>query len=126
MAINAASASLVIEKWNGSAWTSVSSAYTTGSISTASASYRTNALPLGRYRATFSINDTAGNTSTPEVIVFYVDALQVSVTTTTLPIGVLGTSSATFSTTTTTVTISTIGAGFSLSTLGDAVMTIQG
>lgn len=90
-------------------------------INASSASFTTNTLAYGQYRATFTLMDAAGNT-TQQVSTFYVDAPSVVISTGSYSIGRLSTSSTTFGTGVMTVTVQTLGAGFQLSLAGSGTL----
>lgn len=122
VAIDTTSRTFTLEKWNGASW----SGATVGNISSseatlAQANYTSNTLAFGKYRSTFTISDTTGNTAT-QVSIFYVDAFELTVSTGSVNIGVLSPGSLTFAVPTVTVTIKTVGAGFNLSLGGSGTM----
>lgn len=82
-------------------------------INASSASFTTNTLAYGQYRAMFTLADAVGNT-TQQVSTFYVDAPSVVINTGSYSIGKLSTSSTTSGTGVMTVTVQTLGAGFQL------------
>lgn len=61
--INTSSYSLALQKWDGTSWGSdISASYESlNSVSSTAASLSISNLPFGRYRATFYIQDNAGN-----------------------------------------------------------------
>lgn len=72
----------LLEKNNGAGVFSdiTATGITSSDITAASASFTTNSLSFGNYRATFTIQDTAGNT-TQKIISFYVDSLVFTIST---------------------------------------------
>lgn len=114
--------SLLLEKNDGAgAFSDVTTAGISSSgITAATASFVTNALAYGHYRTTFTIHDAAGNT-TQQINNFYVDQLQMTISTGSTNIGVLSTIGQTFAPSVT-ITIKTVGAGFTLALGGSGTM----
>lgn len=114
----------LLEKNNGAGvYSDVTAASISSSGITASAaSFTTNALAFGAYRATFTITDAAGNTTQDIVAPFYVDNFQMTISTGAVDIGALSVGNLVTATDTVTVTIKTVGAGFNLSLGGDSTM----
>ncbi|MDP2104184.1 MAG: Ig-like domain-containing protein, partial [Candidatus Gracilibacteria bacterium] len=91
-------------------------------ITASTASFTTNALAFGAYRATFTITDAAGNTTQDIVAPFFVDNFQMTISTGAINIGALSVGALVSATDTVTVTVKTVGAGFDLSLGGDSTM----
>lgn len=89
IAINTASRTFVLEKWNGTSWSGVTAGNINSSGATPSqADYMTNTLSYGKYRSIFSISDTTGNTAS-RASIFYVDQFQMNISTGSIDIGTL-------------------------------------
>ena len=122
LAVNPASTQIQLQRWNGSSWLTITGTgiSTSSGVTATGAWYRTNSLPYGRYQATLTISDNAGN-STSQTNIFSVDALSVSVSTGSLAIGILPVNAQALSSDVT-VTVTTLGAAFSVTLGGSGTM----
>ena len=112
-----------LEKNNGAGVFSdvTATSLSSSGINASASNFLTNTLAYGNYRASFSINDAAGNT-TQQISNFYVDAPTMTISTGSSAIGKLTTNTITFGTGEITITIHTIGAGFQLSLGGSGTL----
>lgn len=82
--INSSSWEIVLQKWNSvwaTYWPDISSSYlASSSITTWTGTFDYTAVPYGKYRATFQIADIAGN-STNQSVEFYIDEIEMIVST---------------------------------------------
>jgi hypothetical protein len=114
---NTPPATLLLEKNDGAGnYNALTGVIVSSGATGTGARYTLSGLAPGRYRATFSVTDDAGNTA-EQVTGFFVDAFSFSVDTNTLSLGNLANGSVS-ETTETTVTVRTVGAAFSLSLSG--------
>lgn len=114
--IDIGSASLLLQKWNGSSFADVTATYVqTGSvaISQTGAVYPVNTMPFGKYRATFDIADSGGNT-VQQVIDFSVDQISFTVSGNSLDVGRLNAETLEIGNAELVITVKTLGAGFTL------------
>jgi len=113
--VNTSSDSITLQKWTGAAWgADISvSGFNLGSktITTTWATYPTNNLVYGKYKATFDISDIAGNTSLSQELVFYIDQPEFIVSTGSVDIWIIDDMSNNFSSELT-ITVKTVWAGF--------------
>lgn len=81
VAIDTTSRTFTLEKWNGASWIDVTAGNVSSSgVTISQGMYQTNTLSFGKYRSTFSISDTSGN-STNQISIFYVDKFEMTVST---------------------------------------------
>lgn len=109
--INTASWSITLQKWDGISayWADISGTYISSSnISSWTGSFDYSWVPYGKYRLNFEIADNAWNTSSQEII-FYIDEIEMIVSTGSLDLWTLGEVSNSFSDELT-VTVHTVGA----------------
>lgn len=75
--INSSSGNLSLQKWNSAWWvygSDISGTYVNSqNITTSAATFDISGLPYGKYKASFSLADNAGNTVNQEIIL-YIDA----------------------------------------------------
>jgi hypothetical protein len=126
-AINAGSFTGKIYAWDGvSAWgvTDLAPTYMTlsGAATTSTGRLTVSGLPFGKYRFDISVTDTAGNTQT-QSIVYYIDAIDWSISSDTYDIGTLSPGPQIFGTGEMVVTVRTVGAAFNLSILSTNTLT---
>jgi hypothetical protein len=126
-AINAGSFTGQIYVWDGvSAWgvTDLAPTYMTlsGAATTSTGRLTVSGLPFGKYRFDISVTDTAGNTQT-QSIVYYIDAIDWSISSDTYDIGTLSPGPQIFGTGEMIVTVRTVGAAFNLSMIGTNTLT---
>ena len=127
--IDSSSDSITLQKRIGAAWgadISVTGFNLGGKTVTSSgATYPTNDLGYGKYRATFNISDNAGNTSLDEELVFYIDQPQFIISTGSLDIGTVNNVTNSFSPEIT-ITVKTVGAGFDVVLNKNTTLTYSG
>jgi len=114
--IDTSSAVLQLAKWDGvsSYWPNIASSWITSLwITSTWASYTTNNLEFWKYVYAFQISDIAGNTSTSTGAVFYIDEPEFIVSTPEIDMGLLNSTTNTFSPTVQ-ITVNTVGAEFDL------------
>jgi hypothetical protein len=126
-AINAGSFTGKIYAWDGvSTWTATNIApiYMTlsGAATTSTGRLTISGLPFGKYRFDISVADTAGNTQTQSVV-YYIDAIDWSISSDTYDIGTLSSGPQIFGTGEMVVTVRTVGAAFNLSMLSTNTLT---
>lgn len=115
--INTTSDKLSLQKWNGSSFDDVTGTYINlggKTITQTGALYPVTNAPFGKYRATFSIADSAGNT-TQQIIDFTIDQISFTISGNTLDIGRLTAGNLDLGTNELVITVTTVGAGFTLS-----------
>ena len=118
--INTASFTGRIYSWDatGSVWntTNLAPSYMTlsGAATTSTGNLTIAGLPFGKYRFDISVADNAGNMTT-QSMVYYVDAIDWSISSDTYDIGTLSPGPQIFGTGEMIVTVRTVGAAFSLS-----------
>ncbi len=126
--IDDSTGSSVLQKWNSgiSNWgPDISGSFiTSSSISTSSGTFDVTGLDFGRYQATLSISDYAGN-STSQVIEFYVDDVELTLSTGALDIGWLQNGLNWFSNELE-ITVRTVWAGFDLLLKENTDLTVSG
>jgi hypothetical protein len=125
--INAGSFTGRIYTWDGvSAWsvTNIAPTYMTlsGAATTSTGRLTVSGLPYGKYRFDISVADTIGNIATQSVI-YYIDAIEWSISSDTYDIGSLSPGSQIFGTGEMIVTVRTVGAAFSLKMIGTSTLT---
>ena len=125
--INTASFTGRIYAWDGvSAWgtTNLAPSYMTisGAATSSTGNLTIAGLPFGKYRFDISVADTAGNTQTQSVV-YYIDAIDWSISSDTYDIGTLSPGPQIFGTGEMTVTVRTVGAAFNLSMIGTSTLT---
>ena len=125
--INTGSFTGKIYAWDGvSAWgvTDLAPTYMTlsGAATTSTGRLTVSGLPFGRYRFDISVADTAGNTQTQSVV-YYIDAIDWSISYDTYDIGTLSPGPQIFGTGEMIVTVRTVGAAFNLSMIGTNTLT---
>jgi hypothetical protein len=114
--LDPASATLLLQKWNGSSFADVTATYVNSGSKTVTqtgASYPTNPLPFGKYRASFNVSDNGGNVA-QQIIDFSVDQFSFTVSGNAIDVGRLSSESLEIGSSEVTVTIKTLGAGFAL------------
>ncbi len=126
-AISAGSFTGKIYAWDGvSAWgvTDLSPTYMTlsGAATTSTGRLTVSGLPFGRYRFDISVADTVGNIATQSII-YYIDAIDWSISSDTYDIGTLSPGPQIFGTGEMIVTVRTVGAAFNLSMIGTSTLT---
>lgn len=93
-----------------------------GTATTSTGNLTVAGLPFGKYRFDISVADTVGNTQTQSVI-YYVDAIDWSISSDTYDIGTLSPGLQIFGTGEMIVTVRTVGAAFILSMLATNTLT---
>lgn len=119
------SSTFAIQKWNwtDAYWADLSGTKLNSSNVVASqADYTLKPLDYGKYKVTFTIDDKVWNTAT-QIIEFYVDEFNMTVTTTPLDIWDLEAGNLVTSTNETTITITTIWAWFNLNADKSSIIT---
>lgn len=121
--INPASSDIILQKWNGSSWwADISSTYIgSSSITSTGSTFSATDIPYGKYKATMSISDIIGFTSSQEII-FYIDELEFTISTGSVDIGALPYSTNYFSSDELIVTIKTVGVPFEVTMNQDTNM----
>ena len=105
-----------LQKWNGTAYVDVTATYINlagKTVTETDANYPMTAAPYGKYRASLTLSDTAGNT-TAGVIDFYIDSPSFTVSSNASNLGGLSANTLSIGGTEITVTVKTLGAGFDL------------
>ena len=116
-----------IYAWDGvSAWgvTNLAPTYMTlsGAATTSTGRLTVSGLPFGKYRFDISVADTVGNTQTQSII-YYIDAIDWSISADTYDIGTLSPGPQIFGTGEMIVTVRTVGVAFNLSMLATNTLT---
>ncbi|MDD5213779.1 MAG: lamin tail domain-containing protein [Candidatus Gracilibacteria bacterium] len=111
--VSTGTSNIVIEKYNGASFDIIASRISTSTIDVTSANYTLNHLNFGKYKATFTIDDKAGNTVT-QVINFYVDKVEFVVSTGSIDLGSVKANIGKYATVEESITVKTLGAGFNL------------
>ncbi len=125
--INTASFTGKIYAWDGvSAWgvTDLAPGYMTlsGAATTSTGRLTISGLPFGKYRFDISVADTIGNMQT-QSIVYYIDAIDWSISSDTYDIGILSPGPQIFGTGEMIITVRTVGAAFNLSMIATNTLT---
>ena len=126
-AINTGSFTGKIYAWDGvSAWgvTDLAPTYMTlsGAATTSTGRLTVSGLPFGKYRFDISVADTVGNIAMQSVV-YYIDAIDWSISSDTYDIGTLSPGPQIFGTGEMIVTVRTVGAAFNLSMIGTNTLT---
>ncbi|MBW7954501.1 lamin tail domain-containing protein [Candidatus Gracilibacteria bacterium] len=108
--VNTGSINFKLEKWDGNDFVT-NNLFTTGSVDLLKVNYILSGLNYGKYKATFSIKDTSGNTQN-DVKIFYVDDFSFSLSTGSINLGELKQNQLIQAQDNVIVTIKTLGAGF--------------
>ncbi len=125
--INTASFTGRIYAWDGvSAWgvSNLAPTYMTlsGVATTSTGNLTVSGLPFGKYRFDILVADIAGNIQTQSVV-YYIDAIDWSISADTYDIGTLSPGPQIFGTGEMVVTVRTVGAAFNLSMLATNTLT---
>lgn len=114
--IDITSRSFQLQKYLSGSWRSwLNLTYVTSSwADTSSSYYNLSGLPYWKYRAIFNIKDNASNTSSNEIVQFYIDQFEYTITNTWINLWTLQVWSDVISTTWATLTIKTLGAGYNI------------
>lgn len=84
--ISTGTSNIVIQKYNWATFDTLTGQIASSTIDTTATNYILNHLDFGKYKATFTIDDKAGNTVT-QIINFYVDKVEFVVSTWSIDIG---------------------------------------
>ncbi|MCK9272252.1 lamin tail domain-containing protein [Candidatus Gracilibacteria bacterium] len=118
VAVNPASYTFSIGKWNGTSFDDAGSNISNSGVSTTTATFDLSNLAFGKYKASFDIYDTSGNKASKDII-FYVDKFEFTISNSNIDLGVMQVDNLVDATQNVTVTIKTLGAGFDLNLGGD-------
>ncbi|EKD65782.1 MAG: BNR repeat-containing glycosyl hydrolase [uncultured bacterium (gcode 4)] len=114
VAVDDSSYTFALEKWNGvNAWNDASAGIANSSVSVTSATFTLANLTFWKYKASFTIDDTSGNTVSKDII-FYVDKFEFTISNSSINLWVMEVDSLVSATQNATITIKTLGAGFDL------------
>lgn len=113
VAINPATYSFAIWKWNWATFDDVGASISNSSVNATLATFDLSNLAFWKYRATFTIDDTSGNTVS-QVINFYVDKFEFTISNSNINLWVMQVDSLVDATQNVTVTVKTLGAWFNL------------